>query len=584
MKIKNLLLLLMLFTLFSTNANAQRFKIPKKKKKDKTETVTAGECSDANLSFKQKAKIKARSAGEFTLRKIASSLTKTRDDLTTSAVTVMYIDNLAPRKYFSYASKTDKWKWCGGGDALSVQLTNREGMGLVKLNGDIKYNGTPFEYAGVGNYFKSFPANHAGRISVSLGNVAEKIEIGPPKEITILSINGQKKGEAITINTDEDIELELDFEEAGQEDEGTFTLNLVARIPPTTTKIQYEIAVFKGKRKVTIPKEVFVNYSGSGGKLFKNNCLTVTRNFETIKEVKGIGAVRTLMVAQDWTPVTVEDNIDRVGLGYTASTALKYENKTDNITTNLSKPNAFYGQPMIDGKKLAIASVVIKGSTTTKSVTKDWIIKHQLKLPKEALLQIAEESYHGFKKEIESNWKVEIMDIEDVMKSSVYQDLEDYATTDSEDYITAPYKDCKVMIPTTFNELIKSGSVSFPSDNPMVRLKRDLDVDAIAALVIDFHTTTEGENQEIVIIPTMSLKIIGDIRSPQFGPTVFIQGVLKGISMPYEEVLEKIDGGVNQLNALLKKDEMLPEIGKAIQKIKSEEADKGYLKIWKLVE
>jgi hypothetical protein len=29
---------------------------------------------------------------------------------------------------------------------------------------------------------------------------------------------------------------------------------------------------------------------------------------------------------------------------------------------------------------------------------------------------------------------------------------------------------------------------------------------------------------------------------------------------------------------------MIPEIGKAIQKIKSEEEAKGYLKIWKLME
>ncbi|MGB0984197.1 MAG: hypothetical protein ACPG19_09160 [Saprospiraceae bacterium] len=582
MKNQSLFLVLIAFMICSLNADAQRFKLPKKKK-NKTE-IPSGECSDENLSFKQKTKIKARSAGEFTLRKIANALTKSKDDLTTVAATVMYIDNLMPRKYFSSSSKTDEWKWCGGGDALSVQLTNREGMGLAKLNGEIKYNGTPFEYAGVGNYFKSFPANQSGQIKVELGNVSEAIWMSPPKEIAILSINGQKKGESITINTDEDIELELDFEEAGQEDEGTFTLNLVARVPPTKTKIQYEIAVFKGKSKVIIPKEVFVNYSGSGGKLFKNNCLTVTRSFEEVKEIEGIGAIRTLMVAQDWTPVTIEDNIDRVGLGYTASTAIEYKNEANGITTNISKPNAFYGQPMTDGKKLAIASVVVKGSLSAEKHSKDMITKYKLELPKPALEQIAAEAYAEFQKEIKANWNVEIVGIEEVMQSSVYQGLKDYAMANSDDYITVPYKNCKTMIPTTLNELIKSGSVSFPADNPMVRLKRDLKVDAVAALVIDFRTVMAKETQEVSVVPSISFKIIGDTRSPQFGPTVFSQGQLKSESIPYEEALKQVEGGVNQLNLLLKKDQMMPEIGKAIKKIKSEEADKGYLKIWKLVE
>lgn len=584
MKNQSFLFLLIACIMFSLSADAQRFKMPKIKKKAKKEAAPTGECSSDNLSFKEKAKIKTRKVGEFSMRKIVAAMTKSRDDLATSAATIIYIDNLIPRKYFSSASKTDEWQWCGGGDALSVQLMNRAGAGLVKFNGEITYDGTAFDYGGAGNYFKSFPANHMARIDVGLGNVAEKIEIGPPKEITILSINGQKKGEAITIDTDKDIELELDFEEAGQADEGVFTLNLVARVPPTKTKIQYEIAVFKGQRKVIIPKEVFVNYSGSGGKLFKNNCLTVTRTFEEVKQIEGIGAVRTLMVAQDWTPVTVKDNIDRVGLGYTASTTLKYENNANEITTNITKPNAFYGQPMTDGKKLAIASVVVKGSITTKSVTKDWIIKHQLKLPKSALEQIAAEAYNEFKAQVKGNWDVEIMEIEEVMKSSVYQNLEDYVMPNSEDYITVPYKGCKNMIPTTLDELTKAMSVSFPADNPMVRLKRDLGVDAIAALVIDFHTITSGKDQEIRVVPSLSLKIIGDTRSPQFGPTIFVQGTLKGESVAYGEVTQKIEGGVNQLNILLKKDQMMPEIGKAIQQIKKEEAEKGYLKIWKLVE
>ena len=584
MKNKNLFLLLIIFTMFSMSVNAQKFKIPKVNKKEKTEAAPTGECSESNLGLKEKAKIKARETGEFAMRKLVAAMTKSKSDLTTSAATVIYIDNLVPRKYFSSASKTDEWQWCGGGDALSVQLSNREGMGLVKLDGEISYNGTAFEYAGAGNYFKSFPANHAASIDVKLGDVSETVKIGPPKEITILSINGQKKGEAITINTDKDIELELDFDEAGQEDEGTFTLNLVAHIPPTKTKIHYEVAVFKGKRKVTIPKEVFVNYAGSGGKFFTNNCLTVTRSFEEVKQIKGIGAVRTLMVAQDWTPVTIEDNIERVGLGYTASTVLEYKNEADGITTNISKPNAFYGEPMIDGKKIAIASVVVKGSITTTSVTKDWIMKHQLKLPKAALEQIGAEAYAEFKKQIKANWNVGIMEIEEVMKSAIYQNLEDYASTDSEDYITVPYKDCKTMIPTTFAELMKSGSISFPADNPMVRLKRDLQVDAIAALVIDFKTITVGESQEISVVPSLSLKIIGDTRSPQSAPTVFMQGAITAESVPYAKALEQVEGGVNQLNLLLKKDKMIPEIGKAIQKIKSEEEAKGYLKIWKLME
>ena len=109
-------------------------------------------------------------------------------------------------------------------------------------------------------------------------------------------------------------------------------------------------------------------------------------------------------------------------------------------------------------------------------------------------------------------------------------------------------------------------------------------MDAIVALVIDFKTITVGESQEVSVVPSLSFKIIGDTRSPQFGPTVFIQGTSKGESVPYEKALEQVEGGVNQLNLLLKKDQMIPEIGKAIQKIKSEEEEKGYLKIWKLME
>ena len=344
----------------------------RKKKKEKTEQSDGTEKPKKKKKFGSKLKkfgnkMKSKAQGA-----IGNAFTKSTNDLSGASMTVMYKQNMYPEDMIGNATKL---KWESNDDVVFTNFTNRTGTGLLKIDGEVKLDDTPLDHAGMGIYGTSVdkkPTSHTISIQTSSGQTAD-VNIKPTPSIKIISINGVPKGQPVTINAREDLTLQL---ENGAGAEGTeVTVSFVGKIPGA--KWLFDIVVMGSNSKITIPKEAFINPSGGGFRYLEDNYLVVSRNVEEVLNVKNVGAVHTVSSALDWTPVTLKSDFKKNFLGQTVETAdaVKATVEHHNVRGRLAKPNAFLGQPLKAGKKLAVASFVVRATKLTQNRSYDYSYK-----------------------------------------------------------------------------------------------------------------------------------------------------------------------------------------------------------------
>jgi len=545
----------------------------KKKEKEKTDKPEKKKKFGAKLKkFGNKVKSDAQ-------RSIGNAMTKATDDLSNVSMTVAYKQNMYPEDMIGNASKM---KWEAGQSIVFSNFTNKGGAGLVKIKGGLKLDGNPLAHSGMGIYgvvVEDQPEPHQIAVETESGQSAE-VAVKPTASLKIISINGVPKGEPITLNAREDLTLEL---EHGAGAEGTnVSVSFIGKIPGTTWL--YDIAIVGSNGKLTIPKEAFVNPHGGGFKYLEDNYLVVSRNVEEVLNVDGVGAIRTVSSYLDWTPVTLKSDFDKNFLGQTVETAdaINAHVEHNNIQGRISKPNAFLGQPLEEGKKIAVASFVVRATKlsqkreydysykTTKfenttegaaivTTTTDVNVKESSTFPKvseQEWEKLVEEFYVDFEKELLEKWNITLVPIEKTMKSPSYNNLIAIGDKLTDEVMVKGYKGSSLLIPTSFAEFGKSMTTTFPSDLTEVRLMRELGVDGIIGVTID----CEMSYGDGALAPRMAIQITGLPNGFQAGPTVFMRGVFSG------------------------KDDLITAFGQTIDLMKVQEEEKKYDVIWDLKE
>jgi len=304
-------------------------------------------------------------------RGIGNAFTKSTDDLSPTAMTIMYKQNMYPVDMIGNATKM---KWETYDDIVSINFTNREGAELFKIKGDLILNGESLKHAGVGVYGKAVEKKLTPTVEINTAKTQTgEIKVQSVAPIKIISVNGTPKGDGLTINAREDLVLEL---EHGVGAEGTtVSVSFIGKVPGTTWL--FDIAIVGSNNKIVIPKEAFVNPHAGGFKYLKDNYLVVSRNVEEVLEVSGVGAIRTVSSAMDWMPVTLEHDFKKNFLGQTVETAAAIDAHVEHngVQGRLGKPNAFIGQPLQEGKKIGVASFVVRATKLTQKREYDYTYK-----------------------------------------------------------------------------------------------------------------------------------------------------------------------------------------------------------------
>ena len=575
----------------------------RKKKKDQTEQNDGTEQPQKKKKFGSKLKkfgnkMKSKAQGA-----IGNAFTKSTSDLSGASMTVMYKQNMYPENMIGNATKL---KWEAKDDIVFTNFTNREGTGLLKIDGEVKLDGAVLSHSGMGIYGEGVdkkPNSHTVSIQTSSGQTAQ-VNIKPVPSIKIISINGVPKGQPVTINAREDLTLQL---EHGAGAEGTeVTISFIGKIPGTTWL--YDIVVMGSNAKITIPKEAFINPSGGGFKYKEDNYLVVSRNVEKVLDIKNVGAVRTVSSSLDWTPVTLKSDFEKNFLGQTVETADAVNAHIENnrVRGRLSKPNAFLGQPLKAGKKLAVASFVVRATKLTQHRTHDYSYKTSTiestregyalvttktdvhveesksfpKIPDAEWDKLVENFYKDFEQKLLEKWNITLVPIEKTIQASNYKNLQPIHDKITNEVMIKGYKGSKLLIPTSFEEYAKTARITFPSDLPEVRLMRELDVDGIIGVTID----CEMNYEDGALSPRMAIQITGLPNGYQAGPTVFMKGIFAGKGIAYEKAKAQSTSTTEMLGKIMQKDDLITAFGQAMEQMKEEEKQKRYNVLWDLKE
>lgn len=560
------------------------------KKKDNTETKEEGEEEKSEFGGKLKSKVKNFNPMKSLGKLAGNLLTSTTDDLNTLSMQVVYMQNLYPSEtetieteYFGF--------WEPKMDMAGVLFLKKEGVGMSKIDGSVKIDGNEIEHVANG-FYGGIVSENSGSHTINVETVSgdrATLSAEPIEPIEIVSVNGVPRGEVADVNMDQDLVLELKHPQGGTEDFYVAVLGEVMGIRGFN-----EIGFFKSTNKITIPKEAFKHTATTAYKFEQGaNYLLVQRTKETIVNLPNVGAAQVISGAMDWSPITLAgDQKTFLGIGTDEFNA-KYEVKTsDKFEVQANKPNAFWGPPLTQPKKLAMASFVVRATelkqkqvktssstsgnvttTTTTTTTKTFP-----EVPEAYWDQLVNEFYTKFEKALLSEMNIELVPIEETMKASEYSNL--FATEDtvSESVVVKPYKGCKLLLPTTFNEMWASRTSTFPNDKPEVKLMRELDVDGIISVTVDCAMAWEDG----ALSPRFSFRIDGPTNGWKVGPTTYANGLITGPGKGISETSKNATDIVDQLNQIMSVDRVIELFRESMAGLKADEKGKGYEKIWAL--
>lgn len=564
--------------------------LPFGKKKDDTEEKEDADDEEGGFGGKFKSKMKNFNPMKSIGKLAGNLLTSTTDDLSTLSMQVIYMQNLYPSEaetieteYFGF--------WEPGMDMTGVMFLKKEGIGMSKIDGSVKIDGVDTEHVANGFYggiVEKNSGSHSVDIQTVTGGVA-KLTAEPIEPIEIVTINGVPKGEVAEVSMDEDLVLELNHPQGGTSDFYVAILGKVMGIRGFN-----EIGYFKSTDKIVIPKEAFKHTATTGYKFEEgNNFLLVQRTTEKIVNLPDVGAAQVISGAMDWSPISLAgDQKTFLGIGVDEYNA-KYQTKTkDDFKVDANKPNAFWGPPLSHPKKLAMASFVVRAtqlkqsktsvSTRTsgnvKTTTTTTTTKTFPKVPDAYWDQLVNEFYAKFEAALLAEMNIELVPIEETMKASQYQNLFAIEDTVSEEIVVKPYKDCKLLLPTTFSEMWSTRTSTFPNDKPEVKLMKELDVDGIISVTVDCAMAWD----DFSLSPRMSFRIDGPTNGWKVGPTTYANGLITGPGQGIDETNTDAKGIVDQLNKIMNVDRVVELFQESMAGLKADEQGKGYEKIWAL--
>lgn len=570
---KKLIILVLSLLFISLNTNAQSWKDKLKiKKKDNSAMYECGYVHKPTLAEKlnpmtalQKGMGKA-----FTI--------PDNPDLGTTAISIFYQAHLHPQNIMKYPTKIPGWETCG--DAVFASFTNRNGVGLSGTDGQFKMNSIVLPSAGIGSYFQGFSPKERGakKVEITSSNGDKvSVDISPAEALTIISIDGKAKGEAIEFDGTRDIVVLIENGDA--DPKSKIHCQIICKV--MGTPIIFDLFVSKASNKIIIPKEAFKNFEGSPTPYAKSNTLLVNRITETIVEGTDAGALRLISAYMDWAPVQmtgdlVKGNLLTMGMDSTKNVNIKIDLETKGEYNFVAAKGGPYGSPPIKlMKKVAIGSFVVKGNMTANqtSIEGDWLVTRKKWFPEyndKTWEDLTERMFAEFVQQFESEMNLTIVPMNQVVQSEAYSHAKTIKDSASQSFIEFGAAGTKRILTTTSEDFYKDMGITFGSDYVSERLVKELGVDAVIAVTIDldFNYDTEGLEPKITIVafaPMVSYKTSSRYFTMTATTTPKSLSESKKLAGSTSDILYQMikahtfaPGFVNALNQLNKKEDDYP--------------------------
>ncbi|RMH65597.1 MAG: hypothetical protein D6677_02145 [Calditrichaeota bacterium] len=526
-----------------------------------------------------------------------SLLTGTTKDLNEAAISVYFMRNVYPRATGDVATEYFENTWRDGANMVYVNLLSRDGVGMLKVDGQVMIDGEVVPHLKNGFYGKWLDPDDVSPkkvvIRTSTGQEAS-FTVTPPPPIKIKKVNGTAENPVIDIS--KPLRLELEADQAGRQTE--FSVALLSDVMGIRTFLEY--GTFKYKNKMTIPAAMWYNAITPYAPVSGQNWLRVERFDVMPTNVKGVGATQIIGQALDCIPVNVQGAVEETWVGTMDKQGIQVSEKLESndgwMEVTFNKPNAYYGRPMSSGKKFAMVSFSVRATrlrqqrsststntsygpgykittTTTTTTTRTFPT-----LPDAYWENLVNRLYADFEKILMDNYQIELIPVERVKQAPSYQALHPIEDKVSVVEVEKSYKGTKNLIPTTLSEIVKDASSTFAYDRKDSRLIRELGVDGLIAVTIDLEMPWESFS----LTPRMSIRISGPPNGYKAGPTIYLQGLVNGSGLPLDEAKMNADYVMDVLPNVIREKELMRALAKGINIIKKEEASRAYDALWAL--
>lgn len=199
-------------------------------------------------------------------------------------------------------------------------------------------------------------------------------------------------------------------------------------------------------------------------------------------------------------------------------------------------------------------------------------------MPDEYWQGLVDGLYADFESVLMDNFNMELIPIEDVLKSKSYAKLKSIKDTVTKVEVEKSYKGTKNLIPTRLGEIVSSISTTFAADRVDARLINELGVDGIIAVTLDLTMNKTDRSLK----PQMSIRISGAPNGYTYGPSIYLQGTLYGNGTSLKDAAMDAKYMMEVLPNVIRQADLKEALGFGFKEMLAKEKEKPYETLWAL--
>ncbi len=487
---------------------------------------------------------------------------------------------------------------------VGITFMKSEGMGMFKIDGTVTCDGKEMEYAGLGSYVSAYgtpsKASKTVHIKTASGDEAT-FSLKPISKVEIISVNGETSLPILDLAED----IKLTYMNPPGSKGTRIRVSLIT--DAVGARALNHFANFEagndGQVTVNIPKESLSNPEISGsvkgiGNYNKGeNFLIVERELITERDKldasQKLGDLKTAelrSVSYASMPVVVKGKQEE-----SVYASIKINKKEKNgIGYTFYKPNATSGIPLSKGAKFGLTSFTLEGKTYSSStstsqrdgydntrITTTTTTTYKFpKLPATQWQFVMDKVYMGLVKFMKSEYKIDFIPVEKITSNSNYATLYPAAEDNTEKIIRTSYKGTQRTNAKSLGEILGSVSSNFTSDNAIVNMMKETEVDGLVSMHLDFQVAGNSDGK-VILIPSLTLNITGrDETNNNKQGTYASAYIVNTTGKPFNGDLIKTSP--NALAQACSTDEMIKALTDGIRSLRLKEVALGYDKIWNI--
>ncbi|HET8830052.1 MAG TPA: hypothetical protein VFM79_11960 [Pelobium sp.] len=562
----------------------------------------------ASAQEKKKSKFKLKmpdiKIGEKIGNLVGNMMTSTTKELDGAVAKTSIISGIYPPEINTSEAKYFPKGTIEGDYMVSVTFMKGDGLGMFKIDGSVTCEGKEMDYVGLGSYLTVFRTafNTPKNIKVKTVSGDEaSFSLKPIPKVEIIAINGQTSLPILDLSED----IKLTYTNPPGSEGTRIRISLITDV--AGARALNHFANFEAGKDaqvtVTIPKESLSNpeiagsLKGVGNYNKGENFLIVEREFITERDKmdasQNKGDLQTAeikAVSYASMPVVVKGKQEE-----SVYASIKVSEKNANgIAYTAFKPNANTGIPFSSGSKFGLSSFTLSGSTyksetnvserygydKTRIITTTTTTYQFPQLANTQWQSVMDKVYNGLVAFMKTEYNIEFVPVEKITSNANYKTLFPAGQTNTEKFVQTSYKGTQRVEATSIGEILGAVSSNFTSDNPVVNMMKETDVDGLVSMHLNFQVS--GNNAgKVILIPTLTLNITGrdeknNNKQGQYGGLHVVNTV--GKTFNGDAVKTSPKALANACSA----DELLAGLTDGIRNLRLKEVALGYDKIWNI--